>query len=1277
MTNTDFVSIKRESTKKGCNIVPDFNVETKVHDIMIRGRGFYAVWDEDNSIWSTDECRVAELVDNLINKELAKASAEGVNATPKYLKHYSTGKWREWKSYSTSLPDSYHKLNNKIIFANDKITKRDYATKKLNYSLAEMATPAYDKIMSTLYSPEEREKLEWAIGSIISGDSKKLQKFIVLYGEGGTGKGTFLKILARLFDIYTTSFNAASLVSKSNNFPLEDFQMEPLVAIDSDCDLSRIEDNTVLNKIVSHESVSMNIKFKSPYQTVLDCLIFCGSNSPVKITNVKSGLIRRLIDVYPSGNRIDGRSYNKLMEQVEFELGGIAYKCYQVYKQLGFHYYDKYVPKGMIVETNMFYNFVEDSTLAFMDEKYVTLKKAWAMYKEFCNEANASYMLNRMAFQTELKSYFDNFYVDYYTDDRKHLTNVYTGFRASKFDSKVISIPKSETKLTEAPTASEGHSSDTIDAVIKTNWIELETQPSKFDILCANDPAQYSGGHGGPLRKWSNAETRLKDIRTNRIHYVKVPINHIVIDFDIANENGEKDLSLNLEAASSFPSTYAEVSKSGKGLHLHYIYDGDPEELACVYKPGIEIKVFSGNSSLRRKLTLCNNLDISHISGGLPFREESKKMISSVVLKNERSIRTLIKKHLNKTIVPSTRQSIDLINSILDEAYEQGMPYDVSDLQPVLWHFASTSTHQSQYCINVVAKMKLKSKDIRDDTEEHPIEKPIVFFDVEIFPNVFILCFKIKGETEVYRLINPTGSMIEGFIDSYRLIGFNNRKYDNHILYGRMLGYSNKALFELSQKLIANSLDAGFLEAYNISYADIYDFCSKKQSLKKWEIELKIHHMENAYPWDKDLPEDKWEEVANYCCNDVIATEAVFDKRYDDFVAREILAEWSGLTINSTTRMHATKIIFGNEKHPKLKYVDLSEMFPGYTYEAGVSRYRGEITGEGGYVFAIPGIYYNVALLDIASMHPHSILAMEMFGEYTIRFKNLVDCRIHIKKHEYEEAKQMLPESVHKYLTDDNAAALSFALKIIINSIYGYTKAGFDNPFKDPRNKDNIVAKRGALFMINLKHEVQKRGFIVAHIKTDSIKIPDATPEIIQFVTDYGESYGYFFEHEATYKRMCLINDAVYIAKYEDGSWTATGAQFQVPYVFKTLFSKEPIEFDDMCETKSVTSSLYLDMDESLPEGEHNYVFVGRIGLFCPVKDGAGGGRLLRSKELSTGEVRYDAVTGTKGYRWVESETIKNLDYMSIINLSYYDSLVIAAKEAINEFGDVEQFIFD
>lgn len=346
--------------------------------------------------------------------------------------------------------------------------------------------------------------------------------------------------------------------------------------------------------------------------------------------------------------------------------------------------------------------------------------------------------------------------------------------------------------------------------------------------------------------------------------------------------------------------------------------------------------------------------------------------------------------------------------------------------------------------------------------------------------------------------------------------------------------------------------------------------------------------------------------------------------------------------------------------------------FPGYTFDHGKSLYWGEEVGEGGYVYAEPGMYRAVALLDIASMHPSSIMAERLFGDiYTARFGDILAARLAIKHGEFEKAEKMLDGKLAPYLKDKDAAKnLAQALKIAINSVYGLTSAGFDNPFRDKRNIDNIVAKRGALFMVNLKHAVQDQGFTVAHIKTDSIKIPNATPEIVKFVMDYGKEYGYTFEHEATYDRMCLVNDAVYIARYEDGKWTATGTQFQVPYVFKKLFSREPIEFDDLCETKSVSTALYLDMNEGLPEDAHNCKFVGRVGRFSPIKTGCRGGLLLRKTDKG-----YSAATGSKGYRWMESEEVKKLGKEKDVDRSYYDRLVDEAVETISQYGDFEQFI--
>lgn len=337
--------------------------------------------------------------------------------------------------------------------------------------------------------------------------------------------------------------------------------------------------------------------------------------------------------------------------------------------------------------------------------------------------------------------------------------------------------------------------------------------------------------------------------------------------------------------------------------------------------------------------------------------------------------------------------------------------------------------------------------------------------------------------------------------------------------------------------------------------------------------------------------------------------------------------------------------------------------FPSYKFDGGKSSYRGIDPSEGGYVYAEPGVYSNVAVLDVTSLHPNSLIQLNVFGsDYTPRFKDLLDARVAIKHGKYDEARKMLDGKLAPYLKDEaDAKDLSYALKIVINIVYGLTSAKFDNPFRDPRNRDNIVAKRGALFMIDLQHFVQEKGFDVAHIKTDSIKIPDATPDIIKKVMDFGTQYGYSFEHETTYDRMALVNDAVYIARKGSG-WDAVGAQFQHPYVFKTLFTKEDLIFSDMVETKQVVQgSIHLDFQHN--KDPETMQFVGRIGQFVPVKPGFGGGLLWRIKD----DKPY-SVTGTKGFEWAEAHVAEQLP-SNAIDESYFEGLAKKAQDAIEFYG--------
>lgn len=1280
----DFLRISVRQTKKGgVEVYPKFIVG-RSKDLMIRGGDFYAVWLEDLHRWSTDEQDVIEAVD----KELERYSQEykdkyQIPTTTMYMWDSNSGVIDIWHKYvQRQLRDNFHALDENLIFSNQEITKESYATHQLPYALEEGSTEAYDELMDILYAPTERHKIEWAIGCIVTGDSKTVQKFLVLYGSAGTGKSTVLNIIQSLFDGYYNTFDAKALGSASDSFALEAFKSNPLVAIQHDGDLSRIEDNTRLNSLISHELMTVNEKHKSLYSTRFNSFLFMGTNKPVKITDAKSGILRRLIDVTPTGKKLPLATYNKLISKIKFELGHIAAKCRDIYLKDP-NFYNNYVPTNMMGESNDFFNFVEDSYFMFKNADRTTLKEAWEMYKTYCDQAKVAYPFSMRVMKAELKTYFKEYYENYQNKSTgDHIRNVYIGFKAGLFngkgDNNVVNIEPKSTAVDD----------------------ELLEQPSKLDIYCKECPAQYANAEEAPSKAWDNVKTKLSDIDSKRLHYVRVPDNLIVIDFDIKDENGNKSLEKNLEAASKWPKTYLELSKSGSGVHLHYIYDGDVSKLSRIYDDNIEVKVFTGKSSLRRKLTRCNSEDINHISSGLPLKGDTKTENFDII-KNEKALRTLIKRNLNKEYMGATKPSMDFIFKVTEDAYTSGMKYDVSDLYDAVLAFAAGSSHQKDYCIKLVSKMHFKSDDASASVDDK--SKTIIFLDVEVFPNLFLVNWKIQGKDKpVIRLINPTPDEIEALLQ-YRIVGFNNRRYDNHMLYARLIGKSNAQIYDISQRIVNGDRTAFFGEAYNISYTDIYDYASKKQSLKKWEIELGIHHQELGMPWDKPVLEELWTKVAEYCDNDVISTEAVWEATQDDFMAREILADIAGMSVNDTTNSLTTRIIFGRERNPALVYTDLSKTFPGYEFvktfdqKSGAytkqNMYRGIDLGVGGYVYAEPGMYENVALLDVASLHPHSIIAMNVFGDYTQNFTDLVNTRVHIKHKEYEEASKLFGGKLSKYLVDKSSAKkLSKALKIAINSVYGLTSATFSNPFKDARNENNIVALRGALFMKTLQDEVVKRGFQVAHVKTDSIKIPNATPEIIKFCMDFGKQYGYTFEHEATYKKICLVNEAVYIAQFmteqecidrygyspdecteEGGHWTATGTQFQVPYVFKKCFSKEEVVFNDLCETKEVKTAMYLDFNENTPD-EHDRRFIGRVGLFCPIKPGCGGAELVKEAKKKDGAIGYDSVTGCKGFRWLEAETVRGVKENDI-DMSYYNALVDKAIETIGKYGDFEIFV--
>lgn len=1328
----DFVTIVAEPkmTKAGTVVEVYASYSPLSKYILFYNGEFQFYWDMLEQRWCSDRLSLCEIIDSELFKVADEAKVK-YGTSAKYNVHLLNN------SKTRAIDDLYHYLdkqlvprdaiyfNQKVIFNDHKIKMEDFATFKLPYTPVAMETPNYDKLMSTLYDDDNRHKIEYFIGALGCNKTQTLQKFMVLYGEPGTGKSTIIKLFRKLFDGYGTEINIGKLCDKNDQFGGYELAANPLLAYQDDGDLASIKTYGKLNTVVSHEPFSVNQKNRKPFDITPSCFMIMGTNSRVDFNAGANGLSRRLVDVYPTGNKLKTKEYNTIMKKLDSELAGIMYKCMAVYNVCP-TYYDHYVPVEMEAKSNVYLNFLNDKYPLVKEkaesEDGVSLTWLYHEYLEYCEEISITYKSNRMQFEEGIKTYFaaNNFERARKTHEIKRLY----GLRDDKLHYvHIIEEAEPEPEIPE--------------------WLQLREQPSEFDKLCANNPAQYAifdeeKNGWRPEKKWENCTTTLKDIDTSKVHHVKVPEEHILIDIDAHGEGQDLNFSIAQAIRYHLPPTYTEASKSGNGLHLHYIYNGDVNELAAKLdldkakeEQCVEIKVYKGNGSIRRRLSICNSLAVAVLSGGCLPRKE-KKMVDKQTIENERHLHTMLEKCLNKEFVSgSTIDNISFAKKLLDDAYESGMHYDEMSLFNDFYTLAHLSSNSKDRCLKLFTEMKWQSADCSIVNDE---ELPLAWFDTEVFKNVLIMCYLVEEEEEVQALVNPEPWEVEKVMKSYNLIGFNCLNYDNHILWAlAVLGYKNMELYHLSKALIKGDKQSanskGFREAGNVSYVDCFDLASmtkneRTYSLKQWELVLGIPHVESEPDWDEPLPEEKWAEEVEYCKNDVRATKALFEHLKGEFTARKILAQLSGLPVNRRNNAHTTKIIFGNERHPDLVYTDLSKLFPGYEFVDGKNMYRGTDLGMGGYVYAEPGRYHDVALLDVASLHPHSIIAMNCFGKYTQRFKDLLDARIYIKHKEFDKARTMLDGQLAPFLEDEGVAKdLCQALKIAINSVYGLTSATFDNPFKDPLNVNNIVALRGALFMRTLQDEVVARGFTVAHIKTDSIKIPDATPEIIDFCMQFANKYGYTFEHEATYEVFDIVNNAVYIAKYageeaeyhmEEIScmekiqtpWTATGTQFKVPYVFKKLFAKAELHLSDYILTKNVTNGakIYVDYNSHLPDVSaeekeleklttkfkkglideqtyseakerldaviatgHDYHFIGKVGNFIPVKKG--GGALYRVPQTGG----YFTVTGTKGYKWIPAELFDG--NMDNIDLRYFDSLCDEAIEALSQHGPFNDLI--
>ena len=761
-------------------VSPDF-IFGDAKDLVVKGSKFYAYWN--GSFWDTKQKNLFYDIDSLLWRKARELEdgRPGLRIDVKEIRKASAGKFRLFADFCKACEASDISFNQKVLFADHKMQRRDYATTQLTYSPQEGEATAFKELIGTLYLPKELDKILWFMGALFTNKMYKIEKFMYLYGSKGSGKGTVLKIFRMLFEDYCGTIDL-KLLTSADQFATGQIQEVPLL-IDEDTDISHIYNDTPLLKLTSHETISVNKKFKEPYDVKFIGLLITASNQRYKVRNVDSGITRRAIVVNPSGQKVSHTRYNQLMSQIKYELPYIAHMAISRFEELGFDYYDDYFDVDMAEQTDHIFDFIRSNAIHMQNG--ITLKQISELYREYLEDMGWKTDGYKATIKREALRYFDTMLKDSHVDGTR-VNNYFKGFRWN------IAFPEGVVGTTKAD-----------DTVVPDNWLEFDHHNEVFNKLAAEYPAQPALRNGNPSEKWDNVVTKLSDIQTNKLHWVKVPLNHVILDFDLKDENGNKNLELNKEAASKFPPTYAEVSKSGQGIHLHYIYDGNVNELDNLVEKNIEIKVYRGKSSLRRIDKASNNLQLSHISSGLPLKEKKdREMYDQIkeITYTEKTLRNFVKRQLGmiegkEPSHPNTKPTIDFIAHEIQKAADMGLEYDITDLRHAVFMRAIRSTNNKDYCLAVFQQIPWST--MRDDegkteakltnfTKIYPKEE-LVFFDIEVYPNLFVVVWKKYHEDEFTRWINPTPDQIE-YLMTFPLVGFNNRRYDNHILYARLLG---------------------------------------------------------------------------------------------------------------------------------------------------------------------------------------------------------------------------------------------------------------------------------------------------------------------------------------------------------------------------------------------------------------------------------------------------------------------------------------------------------
>jgi hypothetical protein len=319
----------------------------------------------------------------------------------------------------------------------------------------------------------------------------------------------------------------------------------------------------------------------------------------------------------------------------------------------------------------------------------------------------------------------------------------------------------------------------------------------------------------------------------------------------------------------------------------------------------------------------------------------------------------------------------------------------------------------------------------------------LLFYDIEVFKKNSLIVFKDINK-KVVKIFHNNFAMLADFIEGKTLVGFNNYYYDDKILVYMIENKPQALIKELNDKIIKGE-NVKFINKHDFKSLDVFQQLDvSKPSLKKVLGNMGRMILESSVPFDLDreLTADELQQTIYYCSSDVDGTIDIYKEREKSYfqpkqsllemLGKPAAAKWNTTTLSANLLLERPLPKWASVRIPPefwlLVPADVREMWIEASTAFGADPKIKTVTIEEfncDIQFGFGGLHgahkyikrqKKVKLLDVKSMYPHIVILLNILGEATAKYKEILDRRLAIKH------------------IDE---ILSEALKLILNSVYG------------------------------------------------------------------------------------------------------------------------------------------------------------------------------------------------------------------------------------------------